>query len=192
MDLAERWNQRYQSVAAPPQAAAVLRDNRHLLPPSGEALDLACGLGGNALLLAEHGLNTSAWDISAVAIDKLNDWAGQRRLPIRGEVRDVSAHPPLPDSFDAIVVSRFLERALMPALQAALRPGGVLFYETFSRQRVDDSGPDNPAFRLADNELPRLLPELYLRYYRDEGLLGDTARGCRGDVLLIAQKPLRR
>jgi len=59
----DKWNARYRmadtTVADP---AVVLSENLHLLPARGCALDLACGAGANALLLARHGLETHAWD----------------------------------------------------------------------------------------------------------------------------------
>ena len=53
-------------------ACDALRENIHLLPQiSGNALDLACGMGGNAILLAQESkLTVNAWDISSVAISK--------------------------------------------------------------------------------------------------------------------------
>ena len=72
-----------------------------------------------------------------------------------------------------IVVSRFLERALCPALFSALKPGGLLFYQTFLRDRRAGSGPKNPRFLLAHNELPELFRELLILAYEegDEALL---------------------
>ena len=51
----------------------VLRENMHLLPQGhGRALDLACGMGGNAISLAQGSkLEVLAWDISSVAISKI-------------------------------------------------------------------------------------------------------------------------
>ena len=54
------WNLRYQAATDWPTPCQVLADNVHLLPTTGIALDLACGLGANALLLAQHGLTTYA------------------------------------------------------------------------------------------------------------------------------------
>ncbi|HEB99563.1 MAG TPA: SAM-dependent methyltransferase, partial [Thiotrichales bacterium] len=68
--MAAKWDARYRESATA-VATEVLVENRHLLPAVGEALDLACGLGGNALLLARHGLRTTAWDLSPVAIERL-------------------------------------------------------------------------------------------------------------------------
>jgi tellurite methyltransferase len=186
---AERWNRRYGDITDTPEPLQVLSENRHLLPARGRALDLACGLGANALLLAEQGLDTHAWDISAVAIERLGEQARQAGLTIQTTVRDVIGQAPEPETFDVIVVGHFLERSLAPALMAALRPGGLLFYQTFSRLSVDDSGPSNPAYRLAENELMQLFAPLKLRVYREEGRCGDTTRGFRNQAMYLGQKP---
>jgi hypothetical protein len=104
-------------------------------------------------------------------------------------VRDVIAEPPRPGSFDLILVAHFLDRSLAPAIAGALSPGGVLFYQTFSRESVSVCGPSDPAYRLAPNELLDLFPSLIVRAYRDEGRLGDTTRGIRDLALLVAQMP---
>ncbi len=185
--LANKWDARYREAGAA-MASEVLTENRHLLPASGEALDLACGLGGNALLLAQAGLRTRAWDISPLAIERLNAAASVAELPLSAEVRDVLAAPPSALSFDVIVVSRFLERDLCPALMAALRPGGLLFYQAFTRDKAVPGGPANPDFLLAENELLRLFDGLHLRVYREEGSIGNVQHGFRNEALLVAQK----
>ena len=187
-EIATCWNRRYREAITEQQPAKVLADNLHLLPVAGQALDLACGLGANALLLARHGLTTWAWDISPVAISRLDAAARAAGLTVHSEVRAVTARPPEPGRFDVIVVSRFLERSLAPALQAALRSGGLLFYQTFSKLRLSKDGPSNPAFLLDDNELLRLFPALKVRIYRDEGQSGDITRGVRNEAMLVAQK----
>lgn len=187
-EIATCWNQRYREAITEQLPAKVLADNLHLLPVAGQALDLACGLGANALLLARHGLTTWAWDISPVAISRLDAAARAAGLTVHSEVRAVTARPPEPGRFDVIVVSRFLERSLAPALQAALRSGGLLFYQTFSKLRLSKDGPSNPAFLLDDNELLRLFPALKVRIYRDEGQSGDITRGFRNEAMLVAQK----
>lgn len=185
--IQEKWNQRYVKSQGVPQAAQVLRENRHLLPASGDALDLACGLGGNALLLAEAGLHVQAWDIASVAIEALQLQAEAEGLPLQVTLRDVMEYPPAPASFDVIVVSYFLSRELAPALCAALRPGGLLFYQTFVRDKVTEQGPTNPDYLLAENELLGLYAALRLRVYREEGVLGDSARGLRNEALFVGQ-----
>jgi tellurite methyltransferase len=187
--LRAKWDERYTQSERLPAPAMVLANNLHLLPAVGKALDLACGLGANALLLAEQGLETTAWDLSPVAIERLQERAKACGLHVETDIRDVQLHPPVPDAFDVVVVSHFLDRNLMPAIAAALRPGGVLFYQTFSREAVTDCGPSNLAFRLETNELLRLGAKLIIRFYREEGRLGDITRGTRDVAMLIAQRP---
>jgi tellurite methyltransferase len=87
------------------------------------------------------------WDLSPVAIAKLGDHAKTQGLSVCAEVRDVQSLPPEPDSFDVIVVSYFLERELAPAVVRALRPEGLYcFYQTWTREAVDDRGPGKPGF----------------------------------------------
>lgn len=185
----EKWDQRYRTAEELPEPALVLREYAHLLPGPGEALDLACGLGASALWLAERGFRVSAWDLSTVAVARLSALARERGLPVEAAVRDLITEPPPPDCFDLILVAHFLDRSLCPAIAAALRPGGVLFYQTFSRESVSTCGPSDPAYRLAPNELLSLFPGLIVRAYRDEGRLGDTTRGIRDLALLVAQMP---
>lgn len=187
---ADKWDAIYRAGehAQNSQAARVLRDYTHLLPASGSALDLACGRGRNALLLAAHGLQTAAWDVSAEAIQQLQATADATGLTIATRVCDVVAEPPAKASFDVIVVSYFLERALFPQLLAALRPRGLLFYQTFIRDRVSDAGPRNANYRLARNELLELCKALTIRVYHEEGLCGDNTQGFRNEALLIGEK----
>lgn len=183
------WETRYRDRSvADATAADVLLENLHLLPPSGTALDLACGLGANAMLLAGEGLETFAWDSAATAVAKLKAWATRERMPVHAEVRDVVADPPEAGRFDVITVCRFLERDLAPALVAALRPGGVLFYQTFTRSHVSERGPSHADFRLDDNELLHLFAPLRILVYREENRVGDLARGFRDEAQLVAQK----
>ena len=188
MNIAEKWNRIYEDAGEKtPTSAAVLLENQHLLPAEGSALDLACGLGGNALLLAECGLKTEAWDISETAISKLQTLAGERNLPVAVKVRDVNSAPPAANSFDVIVVSHFLERNLMPILAAALRRNGLLYYQTFIRDKVNDKGPKNPEYLLASNELLGFFSDMEVLVYREEGLVGNTEKGFRNEAMLIAR-----
>lgn len=187
-ELIRKWDQRHKAAEGVGDVAAVLVDNIHLLPATGEALDLACGRGASAIRLAQAGLRVTAWDLSSVAIDRLNSAARKQGVSINTAIRDVIERPPEPESFDLILVSYFLERALAPAIMQALRPGGVLFYQTFSTVAVSDCGPSNPAFRLRENELLELFQPLKVRFYREEGRLGNCHLGTRDIAMLVAQK----
>jgi len=185
-----KWDQRYSNATAPGEPSYSLREFSYLLPETGVALDIACGLGADALFLSQRGLDVHAWDSSQVAIEKLHQFAAQKNLNINAQCRDVSAVPPPAASFDVIHVSHFLERELCPAIAAALKPGGLLFYQTFSVEKVDTNhGPSNPDFLLQKNELLRLFSTLQIVVYHELGTLGATDTGLRNRALLIAQKP---
>jgi len=189
----EKWNKIYatQALSDTPQAikaARVLKEHVFLLPPSGHALDLACGYGGNAQLLAKHGLQTYAWDISEVIIEQLQLLSTQHNLNIAAEVRDVEKLPPEPNSFDVICISYYLERAICSSLIQALKPNGLLFYQTFLKEKVSDQGPSNPQYRLQENELLRLFSPLHVLAYQEYGTVGDVKQGLRDVATLVAQK----
>ena len=189
-DLRQRWNRRHAAATGRPEPMWGLRRFAHLLPPGGRALDLACGLGANALFLARRGFQVTAWDWSDTAIGRLRQAARDAGLDLRAEVRDVVASPPPPAAFDLVLVAHFLDRGLCPALAAALRPGGLLWYQTFVREAVNgERGPSDPRWRLGTNELLHLFPGLIRRVYLEEGRLGDPAQGLRDEALLIGQRP---
>jgi SAM-dependent methyltransferase len=185
-----KWDRIYrEKVSVMPQAADVLSQNLHLLPDFGVALDLACGLGGNSLLLAKAGLNVKSWDISPVAIERLKSIAKAEALMIDAEVKDAEMPVFTTSTFDVIVVSHFLMRDLSSAIEAALKPGGVLFYQTYCRDKREQIGPKNPDFLLAENELLSMFPSLTVRVYREESCLGNERQGWRNQAMLVAQKP---
>lgn len=187
-NLVKKWDEHYKT-ASHSSASRVLLENQHLLPPRGLALEIACGMGNNALLLAKQGMETHAWDISAVGIEQLQNKAQEENLAIIGGVRDAIQDPPAAESFDVIVVTHFLDRTLIPHLLAALKPQGLLFYQTFTKAKIDDTGPKNPDFLLDDNELLSLCTPLHLLVYREEGQLGSTTQGFRNLAMLVGQKP---
>lgn len=183
------WERHYAQARMPREPAQVLREFAHLLPRRGRALDLACGLGANARFLASRGLETSAWDRSPQAISRLREASAREGLALAAEVRDVVTHPPAPDGWDVIVVSRFLERALAPALCAALRAGGLLYYQTFVLAAAHpEQGPRQARYRLGDNELLRLFAPLRLIVYREEGRVGDLRAGLRDQAYAVFQR----
>jgi 2-polyprenyl-3-methyl-5-hydroxy-6-metoxy-1,4-benzoquinol methylase len=188
MSIKAKWNKRYRDATGQPQASRVLNENLHLLPDHGLALDLACGLGGNAILLAQQGLKVYAWDIAEIPVTALQEIVLERQLNIEAEVRDVEANPPGPETFDVIAVSYFLERDIVPALIRALKSDGLIYYQTFTRQRVSDRGPQRTEFRLADQELLHLFSGLQVLFYREEGCVGDVQKGLRDEAMLVGRK----
>jgi len=185
-----KWDLRYlhaDHVQYP--VAEILSENAFLLPKTGKALDVACGMGANALFLARHGLVTDAWDSSDVAIKKLNVFANGKKLPLTPKVLDIKPVHLKAASYDVIVISKFLDRDLCAKITDSLKPGGLIFYQTFTQEKTSLQGPNNPDFLLAKKELLNLFSRLNVVYYRENGKLGNIAKGIRNQALFIGQKP---
>jgi SAM-dependent methyltransferase len=144
------------------EPAAWLADHEGLLPRRGAALDVACGSGRHALWLAARGLDVRAVDRDEAAVRALIQAAAERELPLDAQVVDLERDGvSLGDAaFDLVVVFNYLHRPLFPALLAALRPGGVLVYETFTREQARHGRPTNPDYLLKPGELRRLIAPL--------------------------------
>ena len=188
----KKWDEAYQNAdIATVKPAQVLSENAHLLPSSllqsSNALDLACGRAGNAIFLAEQGFNVDAVDISPKVLERLEVFIKQQSLSISCECRDIETKGLSGKKYDVIVVSYFLNRELFAQIINALKPNGLLFYETWSQEKVDDSGPSNPDYRLKAGELLELSQTLRLLFYREEGEQGNTSKGTRNVAMLVAK-----
>ncbi len=142
--------------------AAWLIENADLLPRGGTVLDVACGRGRHALLLASAGFDVYAIDRDPDAVDFVRATAERLRLSLGCEVVDLETDPPpvLPDGCDVVLAFNYLHRPLMSALRMALKPGGRLFYETFTTHQAERGHPKNPDFLLKPGELPALVAPL--------------------------------
>lgn len=121
-----------------------------LIEVGGRVLDLACGHGRHARLLAALGYQVEAVDKSEAALAGLEGVAGI--VTRQADVED-GPWPYHGLSFDGIVVSNFLYRPLLPLLINALEMNGVLIYETFMVGNQQFGEPSNPAFLLRKAEL---------------------------------------
>jgi rhodanese-related sulfurtransferase len=166
-----------------------LLENADLLPRGGRVLDVAAGRGRHALLLAAAGFSVHAIDRDAAALTTIANVSRAAELAITTEVLDLEdgtegrTVPALSevegslalaaDSYDAILVFNYLHRPLMPALSAALKPGGVIFYETFLIGQAERGHPKNPAFLLQPGELATLVSPLTILRSREGDVDGN-------------------
>jgi rhodanese-related sulfurtransferase len=136
--------------------------NTALVPHGSRTLDVACGRGRHALFLAGAGYMVRAIDRDADRVERLGALARRLRLPLDAEVVDLErGNVDLGDGeWGLVLVFHYLHRPLFPALVRALRPGGVLLYETFTKQQASRGRPRNPEFLLEPGELPDLVAPL--------------------------------
>lgn len=167
-------------------AAAWLIDNADLWPRAGTVLDVACGRGRHSILMARSGFDVRAIDRNADAIAELRDLAERFGLSISAEHLDLETTPP-PDlgsqKYDVILGFNYLHRPLMPAIKDAVKPGGRIFYETFTRRQAERGHPRNTAFLLNDGELAKLMAPLTILRSREGDIDG------RWIASIIAERP---
>jgi rhodanese-related sulfurtransferase len=152
--------------------------NADLLPRGGTALDVACGRGRHALLLASAGFRVRAIDADAGRIAALVTLADRWHLDVDAAVQDLEhGAPAVAGTFDLVVVFNYLHRPLMPAIVGAVAPGGVLFYETFTVDQAARGRPTSPAHLLQHGELPQLVAPLTVVRTRDGEVSGRMMAG---------------
>jgi tellurite methyltransferase len=118
------------------------------------ALDVAMGNGRNAMVLARAGFLTCGVDISLDAVRAARTAALAEGVRIDGWCADLARYPLPRGRFDLVVVCRYLQRDLFPALRDAVVPGGIVLYETFTtRQRELGRPPTSPDHLLEPGEL---------------------------------------
>ena len=137
----------------------------HLVKPQGRMLDVACGYGRHANYFSELNHLVTLVDRSQESMDAIT-------LPpqvCEKVVADIENGPwPFAGrQFDAIVVTNYLWRPLMPSLLASLAPGGVLLYETFAQGNETVGKPSRPDFLLRPGELITVCKDLVVVAFED-------------------------
>jgi len=184
----KRWDDRYSKLdlTHSPEPSEFLRSNSGLLPSGGLALDLAAGEGRNSIFLATRGFHVIALDISIRALEKCRTVALERELQIEAAALDITEFSIPQMMFDVVIVFNYLQRGLATELIEGLKPGGVLFYETLTRDHLKWKADFNPEFLLERGELARLFRGLHLLKYRETVLAGSEHK--RAVASLIAKK----
>jgi SAM-dependent methyltransferase len=156
---------------AGPDISAWVRRWSHLVPAGASVLDVACGGGRHLRWFAARGAQVTGVDRDAQALAGL-EGAGEL------VVADIEQGPwPFAGRrFDAVVVTHYLWRPLLPLVVGSVGPGGVLIYETFAAGNETVGRPSNPDFLLRPGELLRAVQgELRVVAYED-GFLPDPGR----------------
>jgi SAM-dependent methyltransferase len=121
-----------------------------LIRPGGRVLDVACGHGRHLRYLRSLGFAVVGVDRDEAALGALKGVGG---VEIRVADIEAGSWPFALGGFDGVVVTNYLWRPLFPNLVGALRPGGVLIYETFALGNERYGRPSNPEHLLLPNEL---------------------------------------
>ena len=150
--------------------AEFLVANRPLLG-TGNALDLAMGAGRNAVYLAKEGFEVEGIEIAPDAVEKALALAKAENVEISAVVADLeNGYRLKPYTYYLVVCFYYLHRPLIPEIKKALKPGGVVVYETYICDQAQWGKPSNPDHLLKHDELLNMFCDWRIIKYR-EGII---------------------
>ena len=175
---------------------------RLVVDKKSSVLDLACGSGRNGLYLVENDIPMTFADVNGEALEQikssLKDENGHKqKLAQYWQVdfeqvnfEQVNKAPLQDKSFAAVMVFRYLHRPLFDQIKAAIKPGGMIIYETFTEQQAQFGRPKNPDFLLKPSELFTLFYDWKI-LHSFEGIVNTSSNGDIKQAIaqVVAIKP---
>lgn len=177
-------------------ASSLLADNIHLfgsLKIEHGVLDLACGSGRNGLFLVSHNVPVIFADNNEAHLQSIRSALDSAEFSARnGECWSIDfeaeveegRNPLRGKTFDAVIVFNYLHRPLFPLIKEAIRPGGLIVYETFTVDQKKFGRPRNPDFLLRHEELR----QAFAGWELIESFEGEVSHPKRAISRLIARK----
>ncbi len=152
----EKWDTKYQQKpellsTRPPSSMLVKYCDR---APGKKALDLACGSGRHTLFLAKQGFHVDAVDISSVALSHLRMKTQEYDITLTQS--DLDTFTPHKEAYDLIVMTNYLDRALIRRTSETLKKNALFIVETYMQHPENEKKETNPDFLLAPEELKSL------------------------------------
>lgn len=165
------WDERYRNRPASTDPSAFLIECTRFRPSTGAALDLACGGGRNSVFLAQRGLRVTGVDLSREALQQGRELARKGNVHVDWVQADLIEFPIASAAFDLVIVFYYRNPNLYSRLREALRPGGILVYQTFTLDQLQfEVGPKNPDHLLRPGELRKPFSHWELIFYRESHL----------------------
>jgi len=185
----KRWNERFgrKEFALGKEPNPFLKKHIHLLT-KGRALDIAAGEGRNAILLAQHGFEVDAVDISSMGLKKTRKLAREKGVKINTFLVDLDQYSIEKERYDLIANFYFLKRRLIPRIKKGLKKEGRVIFETYllEHRTLGAGGPKQAKYLLKPNELLRLFKDFRILFYR-EGIFREGGKK-KAVASLIAEK----
>ncbi len=194
------WNERYERgehATLEPSRLLVRAVEIFASQVSGEspggrrALDLACGAGRHAVLLAAHGFVVTAVDSSPVGVGLTRERGRERGLLLDARVADLEEgeFQIAPASYDLVCDFYYLQRDLFPSIRAGVRRGGFFVAAIHLTDDDPEVKPMNPDFMLRPGELRAEFSGWDVLHYEETaGHDGDAGEHTRRSAELIARK----
>ena len=169
----ERWNRRHVEKPMRKNVEPII--TKYIdLATKGKALDIACGIGRNTHYLVERGFVVDAVDLSDYALSQVQNSKQINKIEV-----DLDSYNLQKNQYDLIININYLSRRLLPQIKEALKPNGLLIFETFIVAHGDFKQPANPEYLLRVNELLHAFIGIDIIYYEerdDKNLRGEETR----------------
>ncbi|MDA7745721.1 tellurite resistance protein [Psychromonas sp.] len=171
--------------------AQLLQEHFHLFKPEqGTILDLACGVGQNGLYLKDNDLAVMFADVQQQHLSNLaalpnsattETWCADFESESQLDAIKLSAM-----QLQGVIVFRYLHRPLFEHIKQAIKPGGILIYETFTELNKQFGRPHREQFLLKTGELKSIFKDWQEIYYF-EGIKHDPDRAI---AQIVCKKPV--
>lgn len=193
--MTQGWDDRFatEDYVFGTEPAQGLTRNADLLPTRGRALCVAEGEGRNAVWLAERGLDVTAFDASATALEKARRLAGTRGVAVDFRKADAETFDWGAESYD-LVVAIFIQFAgpdlrdrIFAGLKTALAPGGTLVLHGYRPEQVDlgTGGPPHRENMYTEAMLREAFGDLTILRLDAYDTVIEEGRGHNGPSALI-------
>ena len=183
-----KWNQRYAEDSYNKNNPVILLQDWLPELPVGKALDVACGAGRNAILLAQAGFQVDAIDISSAGLSQARQKAEQLELDVHWIEHDLDLPFEFDTDYDLIVVMWFVNLGLVNRLCECLAPGGYLVCEEHLITEQEVSGPAGKHFRVASGELRDAVSGVEVLLY-EESITSNAEGDPVASARLVARRP---
>ncbi|MBA1437944.1 MAG: class I SAM-dependent methyltransferase [Epsilonproteobacteria bacterium] len=178
----ERWNIRYQEKPFRDYVEPIVKKYAKMAKV-GKALDIACGQGRNTHFLEELGFEIDAVDLSDYALSQVKESEKINKIDT-----DLDQYMLEKNRYDLVMNINYLNRRFFHQIKEALKPNGVVIFETFIIAHGDFDNPQNPEYLLRKNELLHAFISLDIIYYEEREDI--NLRGEKTCVAsLVARKP---
>ncbi len=186
-DALKKWNRRWRERLEDDLVADDWLCRHSDALPTGQALDLACGRGRNALYLARRGFSVTAVDFSEEALSQLMSVAATEKLSLETLCCDLENQPlVLQQKYDLVICFFYLHRPFLPQIRKLVKPGGVAMLRTFSHAGSFPKGKLDERFVLQPGELLKIFSDWQVLCH-EEGL--DASRKGGSLAGILARKP---
>jgi len=183
----DKWNQRYAEDSDRKTNPVTLVSDWLPKIPVGRALDVACGAGRNAILLAQNGFEVDAVDISREGLKRARQTAEERGLSINWIEHDLDESYPFESNYDLIIVMWYVDLGLITRLGKYLAPGAYLVCQEHLVTEQEAIGPTGTNFRVAPGTLREAVSGLDILFY-EESLETIPEGGQVASARLVARK----